>query len=495
MEEDGRGAGRRWKKGRWRLDIRRTSLPSVRLFWLCESLPALAYPVSLSFYGSFILFISSRFPLPSHSKDFMIHRSSQFHESRWLGKHGWWFIRSKSSRMWTSSCLISNELGRLHSHSLLFFILHIIIPQVEAVIATHILSSSLHLIGLVLVKTWENGWQIHALDWLSQFVPDFLNFFKYFWAGLHHSCSEFQKAGNTQKSQSGERGLIKQQKISSETWEKKKKIHGHGQWRSWPKRRWTSLHERTKEKDREKKRKTKLELSGTTPEGQEICSPNQLPDRHHRNSGRGNPKRSPPGWMGTVLAHEALEKRRKKRVLLCNSQQVIHFALYILPEDPTDFFLSFFPEGIMAAIVTAFGAVWHGTMRKNGAKWDLGKDDLVLLAAEKHGHEMTRQREIEKDLDSDSGRWDNMLGLCRVLFCRGLCVGGPKSRSWKTESVHHFFSFCLFVYERLIADISHPTIILWYILGICIQHKVPHCLPCLFDEANEGNHWIYHHWK
>lgn len=244
-----------------------------------------------------------------------------------------------------------------------------------------------------------------------------------------------------------------------------------------------------------KKRKTKLELSGTTPEGQEICSPNQLPDRHHRNSGRGNPKRSPPGWMRTVLAHKALEKRRKKRVLLCNSQQVIHFALYILPEDPTDFFLSFFPEGIKAAIVTAFGAVWHGTMRKNGAKWDLGKDDLVLLAAEKHGHEMTRQREIEKDLDSDSGRWDNMLGLCRVLFCRGLCVGGPKSRSWKTESVHHFFSFCLFVYERLIADIFHPTIILWYILGTCIQHKVPHCLPCLFDEANEGNHWIYHHWK
>lgn len=63
---------------------------------------------------------SFRFPLPSHSKDFMIYRSSQFHESGWLGKHGWWFIQSKSSRMWTSSCLISNELGCLHSHSLLF---------------------------------------------------------------------------------------------------------------------------------------------------------------------------------------------------------------------------------------------------------------------------------------------------------------------------------------------------------------------------------------
>lgn len=76
-----------------------------------------------------------------------------------------------------------------------------------------------------------------------------------------------------------------------------------------------------------KKRKTKLELSGTTPECQEICSPNQLPD--HGNSGRGNPKRSTPdGWAR--YWHEALEEGRKETRTVqqpaADSFRVIHSA-------------------------------------------------------------------------------------------------------------------------------------------------------------------------
>ena len=178
MGEDGRGAGWRWKREGWRLEIYKTDVSSLCSSVLVMRVTTCSCLPSLSLFLWLLDLFSFRFPLPSHSKNFMIYRSSQFHESGWLGKHGWWFIQSKSSWMWTSGCLISNGLGRPSTLALVaFFILHIIISQVEAVIATHILSSSQHLIGLILVKTWENGWQSHALDWLPQFVPDFLNFF------------------------------------------------------------------------------------------------------------------------------------------------------------------------------------------------------------------------------------------------------------------------------------------------------------------------------
>ena len=120
MGEDGRGAGRRWKREGWRLEIYKTDVSSLCSSVLVMRVTTCSCLPSLSLFLWLLDLFSFRFPLPSHSKDFMIYRSSQFHESGWLGKHGWWFIQSKSSRMWTSSCLISNELGCLHSHSLFF---------------------------------------------------------------------------------------------------------------------------------------------------------------------------------------------------------------------------------------------------------------------------------------------------------------------------------------------------------------------------------------
>ena len=75
--------------------------------------------------------------------------------------------------------------------------------------------------------------------------------------------------------------------------------------------------------------------------------------RHHRNSGRGDR----PRMGGHSIGTRPLRRGEKKRAL-CNSQQVIHFALYILPEDPTDFSLSFL-FFFQKAMVTASGIVRH----------------------------------------------------------------------------------------------------------------------------------------
>lgn len=80
----------------------------------------------------------------------------------------------------------------------------------------------------------------------------------------------------------------------------------------------------------------------------------------------GETQKDRPRMDGHGIGTRPLRRGEKKREL-CNSQQLIHFALYILPEDPTDFsfpflfFFFLFPEGIMAAIVTASGIVWHRT--------------------------------------------------------------------------------------------------------------------------------------
>lgn len=119
--------------------------------------------------------------------------------------------------------------------------------------------------------------------------------------------------------------------------------------------------------------------------------------------------------------------------------------------------------------------------KKNGAKRDLDKDVLVLLAAEKHGHEMTRQK-LKRI-------WTRIRGGEIICWASAgyfsAAVFALAAQNLGAGKLNQSITF-LFVYESLIADNFHPTIILCYILGICIQHKVPHCLSASAVSIRRG---------
>ena len=271
----------------------------------------------------------------------MIYRSSQFHESGWLGKHGWWFIQSKSSWMWTSGCLISNGLGRPSTLALVaFFILHIIISQVEAVIATHILSSSQHLIGLILVKTWENGWQSHALDWLPQFVPDFLNFFLIFLGRFTSFLQWVPKSWKYPKKSKRREGADKatedffrdeRKKIIMVTGNEDhdQNVVGH-----------LCMNE-PKKKDREKTKN-----KARTLWNYEICSPNQLRDSQTDTTAilAGETQKDRPRMDGHSIGTRPLRRGERNENCATASRWFISRYTFCLKIPPIFSFLFFFQK-------------------------------------------------------------------------------------------------------------------------------------------------------